>query len=202
MSPAGHTSRRRWWFFLILASVVVISPVVALCWRIAEQASRQELHTASAIVVFGAAEYSGRPSPVFRARLDHAYDLFQQGLAPLVITTGGSGKDLSFSEGGVGRDYLMRRGISERHLIAETQGNDTAESSQRVARILRANGSGDCLAVSDPYHMYRIKQILGSQGITVYAAPRPESRPRTRRERTAAVLREAGSYLLWRLHLT
>jgi uncharacterized SAM-binding protein YcdF (DUF218 family) len=71
-----------------------------------------------------------------------------------------------------------------------------------VARILRANGSNDCLAVSDPYHMFRIKKMLASEGITAYAAPRPESRPRTRTERMEAVMREAVSYVLWRLHLT
>jgi uncharacterized SAM-binding protein YcdF (DUF218 family) len=202
MSPAANKSGQRWWKLLLLVVAAVAAVYAVLCWRIAEQAARQELRPASAIVVFGAAEYSGRPSPVFRARLDHAYDLYKQGLAPLVIATGGSGNDRSFSEGGVGRDYLIRKGIPERQLIAETQGNDTAESAERVARILRANGSTDCLAVSDPYHMFRIKKMLASEGITAYAAPRPESRPHTRARRLEAVMREAGSYVLWRLHLT
>jgi uncharacterized SAM-binding protein YcdF (DUF218 family) len=202
MSPAGNKSGQLWWKLLLLVLLAVVALFATLCWRIAGQAARQELHPASAIVVFGAAEYSGRPSPVFRARLDRAYDLYRQGLAPLVIATGGSGKDRTYTEGGVGRDYLMRRGIPESQLIAETQGNDTAESAQRVARILRANASADCLAVSDPYHMFRIKKMLASEGITAYAAPRPESRPRSRTERMEAVIREAGSYVLWRLHLT
>ena len=107
--------------------------------RIVREGSRQELHAADAIVVFGAAEYSGRPSPVLRARLDHAFDLFQRGLASVVITTGGAASDPSFSEGGVGRDYLEHRGIPERNLIAETQGSDTAQSAVRVAVIMRAN---------------------------------------------------------------
>jgi uncharacterized SAM-binding protein YcdF (DUF218 family) len=185
--------------------------LVALAWfltltgvRIVREGSLQELHPADAIVVFGAAEYSGRPSPVFHARLDHAADLFSRGLAPIVITTGGAASDPSFSEGGVGRDYLMRhRGIAERSLIAETQGSDTAQSAVRVAVIMRANGLHSCLAVSDAYHVYRIKKLLEHEDIgPVYVAPRPDSRPHNAVQRAYAVLREACSYLLWKLGMT
>src|ERR1700686_4387512 len=168
--------------------------------HIAHEGSLQELHHADAIVVFGAAEYAGRPSPVLRARLDHAFDLFRQGIAPVVITTGGAAADPSFGEGGVGLDYLKRRGIPERNLIAETQGADTAQSATRVAVIMRANGLHSCVAVSDAYHVFRIKRLLQHQGISqVYVAPRPDSRPRGVAQRAYAVLREASSYLLWKL---
>ncbi len=171
--------------------------------RIANEGSLQELHPADAIVVFGAAEYAGRPSPVLRARLDHAFDLFRQGIAPVVITTGGAASDPSFSEGGVGHDYLKRRGIPERNLIAETQGSDTAQSAVRVAVIMRANGLHSCVAVSDAYHVFRIKRLLQHEGIgPVYVAPRPGSRPHSVVQRTYAVLREACSYLLWKLGMT
>jgi len=152
-------------------------------------------------VVFGAAEYAGRPSPVFRARLDHAYTLFQRGLAPLIITTGGHGEDPHFSEGGVGRDYLASLGVPEKSLIAETQSNDTADSAGRVAVILKANGKRTCLAVSDDYHIFRIKQMLEAQGLVVYGAPRPEARPRSGFDQFTIVLREVVSYTLWRVHL-
>ncbi len=118
-----------------------------------------------AIVVFGAAEYVGHPSPVYRARLDHAYDLFQRGLAPVIITTGGAGKDPHFSEGQVGRDYLEARGIPDVNLIAETQGGDTDESTQRVAVIMRANDMHSGLLVSDAYHLYRAKQMMAREGV-------------------------------------
>jgi uncharacterized SAM-binding protein YcdF (DUF218 family) len=168
--------------------------------RIVQAGSHQEWHPADAIVVFGAAEYSGRPSPVLRARLDHAFDLFQKGLAPVVITTGGAAADPSFSEGGVGLDYLEHRGIPERNLIAETQGSDTAQSARRVAVIMRANGLHSCVAVSDAYHVFRIKRLLEHEGIaTVYLAPRPESRPHSAAQRAYAVLREACSYLAWKM---
>ncbi|MFZ0770043.1 MAG: YdcF family protein [Candidatus Sulfotelmatobacter sp.] len=171
--------------------------------RIVREGSRQELHAADAIVVFGAAEYSGHPSPVLRARLDHAFELFRKGIAPVVITTGGAASDPSFSEGGVGRDYLERRGIPERNLIAETQGSDTAQSAVRVAVIMRANGLHSCVAVSDAYHVFRIKRLLEHEGIgPVYVAPRPDSRPRGAVQRLIAVLREAASYLSWRAGIT
>jgi uncharacterized SAM-binding protein YcdF (DUF218 family) len=170
--------------------------------RIVRQAAVDEARPAGAIIVFGAAEYSGHPSPVLRARLDHAFDLFQQGIAPLVITTGGAARDPKFSEGQVGRDYLMARGIPDINLIAETQSEDTAQSADRTTTILRANGIGQCIAVSDAYHMFRVKRLLQSEGLTVYASPRPDSIPHTRFERAKTAMREAFSYLLWELQLT
>ena len=200
-SAHRHWSRHGlvWLPGLIVAALLIFLVVTAL--QITYEASQEELRHADAIVVFGAAEYVGRPSPVYRARLDHAFDLFQRGIAPVVITTGGAGSDPDYSEGGVGRDYLMRRGIPERSLIAETQGADTAQSAERVAVIMRANGMRTCLAVSDEYHVFRIKKLLEKQGVQVYVAPRSGSRPRGWWQRTLAVLRESASYLIWRLHL-
>jgi uncharacterized SAM-binding protein YcdF (DUF218 family) len=169
--------------------------------RILRAAAEVPTRQADVIVVFGAAEYSGHPSPVYRARLDHAYELFQRGLAPVVITTGGSAQDPDFSEGGVGRDYLLRRGIPEQALIAETQGSDTAQSATRVANIMRANGMRTCIAVSDVYHVFRIRALLEHEGVQVEVAPRPESRPRRVWDRFAAVMREAISYLAWKAGL-
>jgi uncharacterized SAM-binding protein YcdF (DUF218 family) len=186
---------------LALLALAMFLAVTAI--RVVQEGSLQELHPADAIVVFGAAEYSGRPSPVLRARLDHAFDLFQKNIAPVVITTGGAALDPSFSEGGVGRDYLMHRGIPERNLIAETQGSDTAQSATRVAVIMRANGLHSCVAVSDAYHVFRIKRLLEHEGIApVYVAPRPDSRPRGAFQRVYAVMREACSYLVWKLGMT
>jgi uncharacterized SAM-binding protein YcdF (DUF218 family) len=166
--------------------------------RIVRAAADVPAKKADVIAVFGAAEYAGRPSPVYRARLDHGYELFRRGLAPVVITTGGAGQDPDFSEGGVGRDYLLRRGVPEEALIAETQGSDTAKSAARVANIMRANGMRSCIAVSDAYHVFRIGALLEHEGVQVELAPRPESRPHPMWERFAAVMREAASYLAWK----
>jgi uncharacterized SAM-binding protein YcdF (DUF218 family) len=193
--------------FWLLGLVAVLAAALAVflgatSLQIVREADRQELRPADAIVVFGAAEYAGRPSPVLRARLDHAYDLFAQHLAPVVITTGGAADDPSFSEGGVGRDYLIRRGVPERNLIAETQGSDTAQSAARLGVILRTNGMRSVLAVSDEYHVFRIRKLLEREGVQVHVAPRPNSRPQGSWRRFVAVLREATSYLLWKLHIT
>jgi uncharacterized SAM-binding protein YcdF (DUF218 family) len=198
-----HPRRRRLRRLEVLGLAALGAFLALTGVRIVHEGSLQELHPADAIVVFGAAEYSGRPSPVLRARLDHAFDLFRQGIAPVVITTGGAASDPSFSEGGVGRDYLEHRGIPERSLIAETQGSDTAQSAVRVAVIMRANGLHSCVAVSDAYHVFRIKRLLEHEGIgPVYVAPRPDSKPRSAWLRAYAVLREASSYLVWKMGMT
>ena len=169
--------------------------------RIVRAAAEVPSRKADVIAIFGAAEYAGHPSPVFRARLDHGYELFEKGFAPVVITTGGSAQDPDFSEGGVGKEYLLRRGIPEQALIAETQGSDTAQSAARVANIMRTNGMHSCIAVSDVYHVFRIRALLEHEGIEVQVAPRPESRPRHLWDRFAAVMREAASYLAWKAGL-
>jgi len=203
MSPAAQAARRprvAGYVLLILACVVFVYLGI-LAVRVQRTASLDEARPAGAIIVFGAAEYAGRPSPVFRARLDHGYDLFERGLAPIVITTGGAARDPKFSEGQVGRDYLISRGIPDIYLIAETQSADTAESAVRTARILRANGIQSCIAVSDAYHLYRVRQLMADQGITTFISPRPASIPKTPLQRTLTSLREACAYLNWQLGL-
>ncbi|MFL6436705.1 MAG: YdcF family protein [Terriglobales bacterium] len=198
---ASSRRSRIWARFLGILVAVAIGWVAAVYWLVSRQADQDESRQAEAIVVFGAAEYSGHPSPIYRARLDHAYTLFKKGMAPLIITTGGAAEDPSFSEGGVGRDYLVSRGVPDGDIIAETQSSDTSQSAARVAIILRANGMHNCLAVSDGYHMFRVKQMLERQAITVYASPRPDSRLPSRWERMRVKLREVMSYTVWRLGL-
>jgi uncharacterized SAM-binding protein YcdF (DUF218 family) len=201
-----HTSSNqpfitRWWVRLLVVILgLVLLLVVTTSVKVIETAGKQEIHPADAIVVFGAAEYSGRPSPVWRARLDHAFSLYQRGVASVVITTGGAAADPHYSEGGVGRDYLVRRGVPERSLIAEMQGRDTSESAERVAVIMRANHLRSCIAVSDAYHVFRIRKLLEHEGIgPVYTAPRLDTRPHSLLQRAGSALRESVSYLLWRI---
>ncbi len=186
-------------------AVIIIASVVekSLYDAIRAQASRDEIPpgvSADAIVVFGAAEYNGSPSPVFKARLDHAFDLEERGLAPLVITTGGSGGDPKFSEGAVGRDYLIQLGMAENKILADTQSETTNENVQAVTRILRERHAHNCIAVSDGFHLYRIKLMFRAQGIQAFASPAPgspiESDPF---QRTTHSLRELLSVTLWHL---
>jgi len=206
MADEPYPSNPKKPFWLRPIPLVVLALVGALILffgvtgsRVVAAAAESPAGKADAIVIFGAAQYAGRPSPVFKARLDHGYELFTQGLAPLVITTGGAGQDPEFSEGGVGRDYLLHRGVPEKALIAETQGSDTAQSAARVGNIMRVNGMRSCIAVSDAYHVFRIRALLEREGVEVEAAPRPESRPHSMWERFVAVMREALSYLAWKV---
>jgi uncharacterized SAM-binding protein YcdF (DUF218 family) len=173
-----------------------------LCWQIVRQSRLDEARAADAIVVLGAAEYGGKPSPVYRARLEHASSLFEKGLAPFVITSGGPGGEVSFSEGQVGRDYLAGHGIPESQLIAETQSRDTSQSAQRIAAIMRENGMKSCIAVSDGYHMYRVKKMLEAQGVTVYGSPRPETRPLSSFQRAKMAGEETFKYIAWKFSLS
>lgn len=203
MSASSSREGRNWPRTIILsvAAALVLFYLVT-CVRVFLQSRRDEARPAGAIVVFGAAEYAGRPSPVFKARLDHAYDLFERGLAPVIIVSGGSGGETRFSEGQVGRDYLIAKGIGDRHLIAETQGDNTSESAERIAVILRANGLHDCIAVSDGYHMFRTKKFLKRLGVTAYGSPRAQEPKLAPKANFGLVLRESLSYMLWYFHIT
>ncbi|HEY6253032.1 MAG TPA: YdcF family protein [Candidatus Angelobacter sp.] len=187
---------------LLVGVLLVIGYTAAVYFRIVRQSEKDESRNADAIVVFGAAEYVGRPSPVFKARLDHAADLYRRGLAPVVITTGGAGADPKFTEGAVGREYLKSLGIPDDHLIAETQSADTAESARRVSTIMHTNHMNSCLAVSDGYHIFRIKQMMAREGVIAYGAPRPNSKPQSFGKRNEAVMHEIASYTLWLLRLS
>ena len=199
MARKKSGSRRKWLF--ILPALAVCGYIAYNYHLISRQANTDESRNVDVIVVFGAAEYAGKPSPIYKSRLDHAAELYKRKLAPLVITTGGHGNDPQYTEGGVGRDYLIDAGVPEAKVIAETQSEDTADSAQRVAAIMRANRMQTCLAVSDAYHMSRIKKMMDKQGITAYGAPR-KSKQLTDWQRAGYYLREVFSLTLWRLGLT
>ena len=137
----------------------------------------------------------------FRKAPSSLQALFREGKAPLIITTGGAAADPTFSEGGVGRDYLISRGVPDNSIIAETQSSDTSQSVKRIANILRENHLRTCLAVSDGYHLFRVKQMLEKEGVTVYASPRPDARALSHWQRIRVKLHEAVSYTAWKLGL-
>jgi uncharacterized SAM-binding protein YcdF (DUF218 family) len=163
-------------------------------------AMHDEAGPADAIAVFGAAEYDGRPSPVLRARLDHALTLFREHLAPLIVTLGGGG-DTRDSEGGVGHDYLLAHGVPENQIIAETQSTNTEESAARLAAIARENHLNRILAVSDGTHLFRIRAVLSSMGLNVATSPRIEARPLGFWDAATRLMHEMLSYTLWRMKI-
>jgi len=153
-----------------------------------------------AIAVLGAAEYDGHPSPVYRARLDHARALYERGIAPLIITMGGDGGD-RFTEGAVGGEYLKTMGIPESAIIAETQSRDTADSARRIAVIARANGLKRLVIVSDGTHLFRIHEICAAEGLNVLTSPRPHVQVEGGSGEFSRIEHEILSYTAWRLHL-
>lgn len=155
---------------------------------------------ADAIGVFGAAEYDGKPSPVYRARLDHALELYHRGVAPLIVTLGGSGGD-QYSEGAVGQEYLEGMGVPEDAIIAETESRDTEESARRIAVIARTNGLRRLVIVSDGTHLFRIHEICAADGLDVLTSPRPRVAVEGGSQETERIAHEILSYTLWRMHL-
>jgi len=168
--------------------------------RIARQSVREEARPASVILVLGAAEYRGRPSPVLQARLDHALDLYRRKLAPLIMTTGGAGGDPLFTEGGVGRSYLMAHGVPSEAIIVETEGESTVQSIALAGEIIERMSLRSVIAVSDGYHIYRVKQMLEARGLQVYGSPRKDRGPEPLRDHWNYV-KQAIGYLLWKAGL-
>jgi uncharacterized SAM-binding protein YcdF (DUF218 family) len=130
-----------------------------------------ERHEADAIVVLGAAQYNGRPSPVFQARLDHALRLYRERLAPRIVVTGGRARGDAESEAVVGRRYLATQGVPRTALVAEPAGRSTEASISAVARWLRAAQHQSVILVSDPFHMARLRAEARRTGITAYLSP-------------------------------
>ena len=189
---------RRW--IAIAVAVVVLALGVYLGYTtvlIREQAVADEARPSDVIVVLGAAEYRGKPSPVLRARLEHALDLYRRGIAPRILTTGGSGGDPIFTESDVGRAWLIQRGVPSEAIIVEQEGESTAQSLSAVTEIMRRMRLNSCVVVSDGYHIYRVKRMLQFKGLTVYGSPRKEKVQEGWHEQWN-YFKQAIGYLLWR----
>jgi uncharacterized SAM-binding protein YcdF (DUF218 family) len=144
----------------------IISATAVLVW-----ASRDEARPAQAIVVLGAAQYAGKPSPVLRARLDHALELWNRHLASLLILTGGTGSGDTTSEAAVGRTYARKHGVPDSAILVESEGRTTSESMRAVAGMLEVRGLQSALLVSDPFHMLRLRILARRFGFTPYTSP-------------------------------
>jgi uncharacterized SAM-binding protein YcdF (DUF218 family) len=157
-----------------IGAVALVGAVVIVgyaTYRIWDQGERDERRPADAIVVLGAAEYDGRPSPVFRARLDHAVSLYRDGLAPLFVVTGGKASGDRTTEAAVARDYAIAQGVPDSSILVEDRGRTTLESLRTVGEILRERAARDVVFVSDRTHMLRVLRMARDQGLTSFGSP-------------------------------
>jgi len=154
----------------LLFLVWVASLGAVLAWERHDQS-----RPVGAIVVLGAAQYVGRPSPVLRARLDHAIVLWRRGLAPIMIVTGGTGRGDTTSEAAVSQRYVVQRGVPVQAVLLETEGRTTSESMAGVSALMGGQGRRDVLLVSDPFHMLRLTIIARRHGLEPFASPTPTS---------------------------
>jgi uncharacterized SAM-binding protein YcdF (DUF218 family) len=186
----------RW---LVLFLVLILAYPAWLTYRIWEQSHDDEVHSADAIVVLGAAQYNGRPSPVLQARLDQALYLYEEGLSDVIIVTGGKQEGDRFTEAEAGHAYLEEQGVPAENILEEEDGRTTYESLKRVRSIAEANGLDSALFVSDPLHSERVKHMaddLGWEGVyTSYASYERLNRSRATKLRELA--REVASLLAY-----
>jgi uncharacterized SAM-binding protein YcdF (DUF218 family) len=175
---------------LVLAVTATAVKVTQVAAAIQSQSTVDEARRADAIIVLGAAEYRGKPSP--------ALFLYLKGLAPRIITTGGAGGDPVFTEGSVGRSYLAEHGVPPEAIVVEREGETTAQSVAAVVEIMRRMSLKSAIVVSDGYHIFRVKRMLESSGMMVYGSPRPSVPPGGWQEQWQ-YYRQAVGYLLWRV---
>jgi uncharacterized SAM-binding protein YcdF (DUF218 family) len=168
MLPRQRTNwwRLGWTLGVLALGVWVVSLIGVLYWE-----QRDTAQPAAAIVVLGAAQYVGRPSPVLRARIDHAIDLWRRRMAPLIIFTGGFGDHDTTSEAAVSQQYAIDHGVPPRAIMIENVGRSTSESLQEVAQLMDAEPARTVILVSDPFHMLRLSVLARRFGMTPYSSP-------------------------------
>jgi uncharacterized SAM-binding protein YcdF (DUF218 family) len=172
------------WLLLGALAAWVMSILAVVIWG-----ARDLARPADAIVVLGAAQYSGRPSPVLKARLDHAVDLWKDGMASYLVVTGGRGTGDTTSEAAVGRRYAVSEGVADTAILLEGEGRTTDASLQAVAAILGSRGLRHAILVSDPFHMLRLQILARRYGMQPYTSP-------TRTSPISANRTEAIAYVL------
>lgn len=181
-----------------LIAALILAYLFWLARQIEQQSNLDQQRQADVILVLGAAEYRGKPSPVLQARLNHALILYLRGLAPYILTTGGSGGDPVFTEAEVGRGYLTRHGVPSEAILVERAGSTTGESIARSVEIMRRMNLRSCIVVSDGYHIFRVKRMLEKQGIQVYGSPRP-SGVTSKSALEWVYFKQAIGYAMWQI---
>ena len=184
---------------VLLVVVITVGASAITVWRAAHTDDAAHVARADIIIVLGAAQYNGTPSPVFQGRLDHGILLFQQGRAERVMVVGGKSPGDSTTEAQAGRDYLVSRGIPAASALAEPVGRTTYESLVGAARYMREHGMNSAFLVSDPWHNARIKRMASDLGIQGYASATWTSAATSEQTRSTGYLRETLAYLYYRV---
>jgi vancomycin permeability regulator SanA len=179
--------------------VLLLGYLAFVARQIARQSTVDEARPADVILVLGAAEYRGKPSPVLQARLNHALLLYLKDFAPYIMTTGGAGGDPRFTEADVGRTYLVQHGVPSEDILTDPEGATTAQSVDGAAEVMHRMNLSSCIVVSDGYHIYRVKRFLQAHQVQVFGSPRPASRSLTPAQTRWLYFRQAVGFLLWQL---
>ncbi len=178
---------------------MVVAYPLWLGFRIWDQSHQDEVVGADAIVVLGAAQYDGVPSPVFKARLDHAVYLYNEDLSDIIIVTGGKQAGDRFTEAHAGEEYIVSEGVPGDVVLAESEGRTTLQSLRAVRTIATQQGVSSVLLVSDPLHSERIKRIASDLGFEgVHASPASYTQlERSRSTKARELVREVASLLAY-----
>jgi uncharacterized SAM-binding protein YcdF (DUF218 family) len=181
---------------VVAVVLLVASTALAIWWT-----ARKDMHPQSdAIVVLGSAQYNGVPSSIFEARLEHALKLYQEGVAPVVVTVGGKAAGDAFTEAEAGREYLAEAGVPADGLLAVPEGVDTLESMRSVATAFADRGWSTAVLVTDPWHAMRAERMAEDAGIDATSSPtRQGPAVQTRTTQFRYILRETAAYLLYRV---
>jgi vancomycin permeability regulator SanA len=185
--------------FVVLLSVGFMAGCAIVVWTAAHHDDASEIDRADAIVVLGAAQYDGEPSPVFAGRLDHAALLFEQGRADQVLVLGSGQPGDRFTEAEAGRRYLLDKGVPEEAIVPVPEGHTTFESLRAAAPVLREAGMDSAFLVSDPWHNARVERMAGDLGIDGHASATWQSAATSQDTRAEGYVRETFAYLYYRV---
>lgn len=185
--------------FVVLLSVGFMAGCAIVVWTAAHHDDASEIDRADAIVVLGAAQYDGEPSPVFAGRLDHAALLFEQGRADQVLVLGSGQPGDRFTEAEAGRRYLLDKGLPEEAIVPVPEGHTTFESLRAAAPVMREAGMDSAFLVSDPWHNARVERMAGDLGIDGHASATWQSAATSQDTRAEGYVRETFAYLYYRL---
>jgi uncharacterized SAM-binding protein YcdF (DUF218 family) len=182
----------------ILLAALVLVYVVFTFSQVFLASRTDHARSADAIVVLGAAQFNGRPSDILRARLDHAFDLYEKGLAPVIVVTGGKQPGDEFTEATASADYLLAKGVPDEHILREVSGTSSWESLAAASEFLKEREITTVLLVSDPFHSYRIAAIAEELGLRGHTSPTRTS-PIRGASATRHLLRETAAVAVGRV---